>query len=296
MPLSDELLDRRVKRGGLGAAAAQTGLIFAANNAANSDVRIVWSGANLLPRTAQTVIWDIVYNASITGYISETWSSPNDGAWDGGSHSLGMHGHPCDGAFDSDGQRTNPTAGSGTVQYEEIAGLGLALDRIASPASPGPQSTFLIPTNGALRRKVRLIEVIGGTTVRHTYYPDVLNRPTEFIRQEMAIGDVGSGGASPAFYFGASDWRSGLGGGGGTSNDETPNGRMRNFMLFNAALPIADAITEAASESNTPVTSTGAAALWYINKSPTPTDIADKSGAGHHPSWATASRPTLWTL
>jgi hypothetical protein len=30
---------------------------------------------------------------------------------------------------------------------------------------------------------------------------------------------------------------------------------------------------------------------WYLNLNPTPTDITDKSGAGHHPAWGTTARP-----
>ena len=33
---------------------------------------------------------------------------------------------------------------------------------------------------------------------------------------------------------------------------------------------------------------------WYINDNPTPTDVTDKSSAGHDPSWANSNRPTLW--
>lgn len=33
---------------------------------------------------------------------------------------------------------------------------------------------------------------------------------------------------------------------------------------------------------------------WYVNLNPTPSDISDKSGAGHDPAWLNANRPTLW--
>jgi hypothetical protein len=50
------------------------------------------------------------------------------------------------------------------------------------------------------------------------------------------------------------------------------------------------------SEVNAPLsTGAGAANIWYLNLSPTPTDISDKSGQGHHPAWVGSARPRLWT-
>jgi hypothetical protein len=39
----------------------------------------------------------------------------------------------------------------------------------------------------------------------------------------------------------------------------------------------------------------GIASVWYMNESPTPLDITDKSSAGHTPAWANANRPALYT-
>ncbi len=40
----------------------------------------------------------------------------------------------------------------------------------------------------------------------------------------------------------------------------------------------------------------GAANFRYLNVNPTPTDISDKSGRGHHPSWVGSERPALYSV
>ena len=41
-------------------------------------------------------------------------------------------------------------------------------------------------------------------------------------------------------------------------------------------------------------TAAGQASIWYLNVNPTPADIGDKSGRGHHPAWVGPLRPALW--
>lgn len=267
-------------------AADVAGLIYPGNGVAGSDIRLLWDGSILLPRTSQTAIWDAKF-AQQTGYYALCWQTPNDGNWDSGAYSTGAHPYPTDGNVDSGGN-SNGNAGS-DVHYFEVAGTGGAFDFIASPSSPGPQTLFPV-TKGVWYRQARVIEVIGGTTLRHTFYPDLLGSSTTFIRREFALSSLGSAGSTPAFYFGASDWTAS-----GSANGETPNCTQRNISLFNAPLTVSDILTEGASTSNTAATSAGAAAVWYINKNPTPTDVTDKSGQGRHPRWANSNRPTLYT-
>jgi hypothetical protein len=33
---------------------------------------------------------------------------------------------------------------------------------------------------------------------------------------------------------------------------------------------------------------------WYLNLNPTPTDVTDKSGSGHHPWFPSGNKPTPW--
>jgi hypothetical protein len=70
---------------------------------------------------------------------------------------------------------------------------------------------------------------------------------------------------------------------------------MRGIRQFNAALALADIQAEiAAIGNNAAASAAGQGATWYINDNPTPSDVTDKSGAGHNPVWANANRPTQW--
>lgn len=127
--------------------------------------------------------------------------------------------------------------------------------------------------------------------MRHTFWPDV-SRPDIYIQQDFPL--AGLTAANPRFLLGCSPWREGFGGAGPTSNDECPSGDFRYFKLFNAPLNIADIAAEAASEQDRPVTAAGTASLWYSNINPIPSDVSDKSGAGHSPTWDNLNRPSLY--
>jgi hypothetical protein len=265
-----------------------TGLIFLSNDAAGSDIRLQWSGADLLPRTGHTAIWRANY-VQQTGFYAVTWHTSNDGTWHASTYEFGAHPYPVvDGAVNSDGHRTSGP-GDYTVHYFEIAGLG-ANDFLASPSSPGPQDTTLV-VKGVWLTQARTCEVVnesGTDRLIHTFWPDV-SQPTKFIKQKVDLASLATP-TSPAFIFGCSPWTVS-----GDANNECPSGTFRGLRLFSAALSIADIATEAAAIGNDAAASTaGQAATWYINDNPTPTDVSDKSGAGHSPSWANANRPTLY--
>lgn len=272
-----------------------TGLLFPANTLAGSDIRIVWSGANLLSRTLHTAIWRANYFQQ-TGYYAVAWHSPNTGSWDSGDYSYGTHPYPAaDGTVNANGDALTGSGSSGTVHFWEIAGLRdntTAHDFLCSPGGAG--GTNISSVLGTEIVQARTCEVVSGTTLRHKFYPDVLNSPSLVIQQDIALSSIGSPSA-PAFYFGASDWRDGQGGGGAGTNDETPGCTLRGLQLFSDALGISDITSEATSGANTPVTAAGLASVHYMNQNPTPTDISDKSGAGHNPTWPNANRPSLWT-
>jgi hypothetical protein len=70
------------------------------------------------------------------------------------------------------------------------------------------------------------------------------------------------------------------------------NGVLRGIQIYNTRLSLADIQNEA----NSPLsTSSGTASIWYLNVNPTPSDISDKSGKGHHPAWVGSARPGLYS-
>jgi hypothetical protein len=263
------------------------GLTFPGNNAAGGDIRIVFSGANLLSRTAHTFLWKSNYVAD-TGYRAFTWHAHNDGSFHTDSYEYGCHPFPCDGNADGNGQATGGTGSSGSVHYHEIAGLG-AQDRISSPggANGGPKILVLDTWRWYARQAF-----ISGANLVHRYYRNLENDLNDYIEQTILLADLTSPSA-PAFYLGCSDWTSGANGAG--TNPECPKGSHRGFAAFSAALTAAECQTELASDSDSPQTAAGISSVWYINKNPTPSDVSDKSGSGHSPSYANANRPTLWT-
>lgn len=263
---------------------AGTGLDFPPNGVAGSDARLVWDGADMLPRASHTAIWQARY-VQQNGYYAVAWHTSNDGTWHASPFEYGTHPYPTTGTVDASGQSTGGTGSEGMVQYYEIAGLG-ASDFIASP---GPGPTYLLVPDIWVTQ-ARTAEVIGDT-VRHRYWPD-LNDPDAFIEQSYsaaAIAQAAAVSVSPAFTLGGSPWT-----GDGVSNGESPASVLRGFALFDAPLGIDDLVAEATSESDAPVTAAGTDALWYINRNPTPDDIGDKSGAGHSPTWANDQRPGLY--
>lgn len=273
------------------AALALTGNDYPSNNAANSDVRLLLAAA-AWSRTSMTLMWKRRWRAQL-GYPAFFCISPKTGSWDSGAYTVIFTGHPCDGTKDSTGQRLVGTGSSGSVHYEEIAGLLAAADFIASPASPGPQSTFLLVDN-TWRNQCAVIAPNGSNT-EHTYYPDLANRPTEFIKQSVVTASIASGGASPKGYLGAHDWTAT-----GSSNEECPSGVYRGYAAWVPALTNATHIAalsklETDAEVRDYCAANGLTQPKYLCMNPTPSDVTDKSGNGNNPTWDNARRPTLWS-
>jgi len=88
---------------------------------------------------------------------------------------------------------------------------------------------------------------------------------------------------TPALTWGDAPWNPGR---------EVWNGVLRGIQIYNTKLSLADIQNEIAAPLST---SAGASSIWYLNVNPTPTDISDKSGRGHHPAWVGDLRPSLYT-
>ena len=86
----------------------------------------------------------------------------------------------------------------------------------------------------------------------------------------------------PALTWGDAPWNPG---------EEVWNGMLRGIQIYSTDLSVSEILSEADSPLST---TSGKASIWYLNLNPTPTDITDKSGAGHHPAWVGPERPSLW--
>ena len=117
----------------------------------------------------------------------------------------------------------------------------------------------------------------------HEFYWDLPNTDASHRVTRNAPSDWGNANPPvPALTWGDAPWNPG---------NEVWNGMLRGIQIYSTNLSVADIL----SEVNSPLsTSAGAANVWYLNLNPTPTDIADKSGAGHNPAWVGSERPSLW--
>jgi hypothetical protein len=264
------------------------GIISPSNNAAGSNMRVVFSGANLPNRKHKTVIWSAKY-VQHTGYYAFVWDSEGDATWHGGLYECGAHPFPCDGSANAQGQATGGTGAAGTVHYYEIAGAGSAVDYIASS---GPGSVYIV-TKGVWVKQAITDQIITVTTtddtVERTFYVDLSDTSKKIVtRQANPLARTPS---APIFALFSSEWTAT-----GDANEEAASGTFRNWKIFNnAALSAADIVSESNYTANGATTAAGIASVFYTNVNPTPDDISDKSGAGHSPSWANANHGTLYT-
>jgi hypothetical protein len=119
-----------------------------------------------------------------------------------------------------------------------------------------------------------------GTGKHHEYYWDLPATDAAHLVTYNAATSYGTTNPPvPALTWGDAPWAPG---------GETWNGMLRGFQFYDALLSNAQIAAEIASPGSvrTP---------WYLNLDPTPTDILDKSGSGHHPAWVGPLRPTLWS-
>lgn len=265
-----------------------TGLIYPSNGAASSAIRIVFTGANLPSRTLKTVLWEAKY-VQHTGYYAWAWDSWGDNAWHSGTYESGCHPFPCDGAFNGSGAATGATGGSGTVHYYEIAGAGDAADWIATPSGSSYSVTKGVWVRQGFTDEV--VNVSGTNYIRRSFYVDLSDTSKVIVRDQVqsALGSP----SSPIFALGSSEWRDDIGGSGIT--DEASSGTFRKILINSAKLSTANMVSVLACESNSAVLALGLSNMHYLNMNPTPSDVTDKSGAGHNPSWANGNRPTLYT-
>src|SRR5690606_20431617 len=87
---------------------------------------------------------------------------------------------------------------------------------------------------------------------------------------------------APALTWGDAPWAPG---------NEVWNGILRGIQIYSSRLSVEDILAEIESPRST---AAGSASIWYLNLNPTPNDISDKSGKGHHPVWVGNQRPALY--
>lgn len=234
---------------------AVTGLNFPSNGSTSSDVRFRFTGAALMPMYPATYIWSVNLRQQ-TGYYTAFFHGPE--SFPNTNSFYGAHPYP-----------KNPPNGS-THLWEIAANFG----DFTADAS-GNDNTVQY---GRWHSQALVVTSSGSNTVLNFYW----DLPNTSKRITTTVPTI-SAAPNQALSFGDAPWAIG---------NERLSGILRGIQLYTSALPLNDILTEA---SNPLSTTTGAASIWYLNLNPTPSDISDKSGKGHHPSWASSARPSLWT-
>ncbi|MDH3279917.1 MAG: hypothetical protein OEQ18_02165, partial [Gammaproteobacteria bacterium] len=122
----------------------------------------------------------------------------------------------------------------------------------------------------------------------HEFYWDLPNVDAGHkVTRQSPTSWANTNPPSPALTFGDAPWMPGK---------EMLSGILRGLQIYSVLLSEADILLEAANPLSTVA---GAAGIWYLNLNPTPTDISDKSGQGHHPAWVQQNAelilPTLYS-
>lgn len=254
-----------------------TGLIFPGNgdvpDSNAESVRFHWANPHSIglpiygPSGAGvTYIWRYK-PAQQTGYYTTFFWGNDDGAgtvadtflWQGGPGGAadsyyGMHPYP-------------PGGSSGTTHEWEIS---------------VEQQDF---TNGAVAKDAWYSQAAvcwgaAGVAKQHEFYWDLPNVDAGHkVTRTTATTTWGdSNPPSPYLTFGDAPWQPGA---------ECLSGILRGLQIYSIKLTEQEILDELASPLST---GAGAANVWYLNLNPTPDDLTDKSGLGHHPAWRNATK------
>ncbi len=219
-----------------------------------------------------TYIWKIKPRQQTGYYVTMWWSNNGEFLWNGGSPNTFYGGHP----YPQNGSNT------GSTHWWEIA-TGSGSD--VTDTLSGSKKT--VAKDVWYTQALRVTRNGDGTkTLRfYTALPSVAN--ADVIQTTVAAGYGEINPPSPALTFGDSPWYKSF-------QHERLSGVLRGVKIFNKSLSESDVLAEAASDSL--ATGEGIANIWYMNINPTPSDISDKSGKGHHPAWADSNnKASLWT-
>lgn len=238
---------------------AQTGMIFPSNDGNWNEIRFRFRGATLPPMYNVTFIWRL-NSRQQPGYYTTFFWGP-DGDYTGTSY-YGCHPYP-----DGTGDLTQSTA-----HHWELSIDGT--DNVSDVNGHNTQVNYGVWKVQAFRAWD------DGTRKVHEFYWD-LPDTTKVIRSytSRSYGPP----SNPAMTWGTSSW---------WPASEHLSGTLRGLQLYKTILTPAQILQETTSPLST---SAGSANIWYLNVNPTPDDISDKSGQGHHPEWVTELRPQLWT-
>ncbi len=242
------------------ATGSENGLDFPGSDATTGTIRFEFTSP--LAIYPATYIWKVYPRQQNGYYTTFFWGNNGNFWWDAGKPSSNYGAHPY--------PDTQPLGG--THKWEIAANGGDYVD------DKNGNSTQL----GYGRWYTQALRVWGDSSGKHhEFYWDLPD--TSRVISVTESTDYGEKQPpSPVLVWGDAPWN---------PSKEIMNGILRSIQIYSATLTVNDILAES---SNALSTSAGNANIWYLNSDPTPTDISDKSGKGHHPSWVGSERPALW--
>lgn len=240
----------------------ELGLDFPGSAATTGTVRFRFT--NPLDMYPATYIWRIYLRSQPEYYTTFFWGNDGEFRWDakGFPNSYyGAHPYPYPAPNFVPREQVGP-------RYWEIAVAGLDV-LSKQPVEYGRWHT----------QALRVWSNIFGK--HHEFYWD-LPDTTRMIEQDQPRSYGNKLPPKPALTWGDAPW---------APSKEIMDGVIRGIQIYSTALSLDEVLTESTKPLSTPA---GAAHVWYLNLDPTPTDISDKSGAGHHPEWVGSERPLPW--
>jgi hypothetical protein len=238
----------------------RSALAFPSNGETSNDIRFRFTGNALLPMYPATYVWRVNLKRQ-SGYYTTFFWGP-DGPFTGAGY-YGAHPYP-------DGE---PKPTSRNHKWE------LSIDGGDFVVDANKNSTQL----GYDTWRTQALRVAdNGSQKVHEFFWD-LPDTTKVIRVELTRSYGNTPPSSPALTFGDAPWSLG---------NERLSGLLRGIQLYGVALSGKDILTEITEPlSSKP----GESGIWYLNLDPTPNDISDKSGKGHHPKWVSSHQAAAWS-
>ncbi len=241
---------------------SQFGLDFPGSAATTGTIRFRFT--NPLAIYPATYVWRIYPRSQAEYYTTFFWGNDGEFWWDNGRANTTYGAHPYPNPSPNNVSRPQDVG----PRYWEIAVD--ALD-VLSPTQ--------VQYNRWHTQALRVWSDANGK--HHEFYWD-LPDTTKVIRHTTAPSYGNKNPPKPALTWGDAPW---------APSKEIMYGIIRGIQIYSSTLSFQDVLNEVSRPLSTPA---GASSIWYMNLNPTPTDISDKSGAGHHPEWVGSERPTLW--
>lgn len=269
-------------------ALADTGLDFPSNGDAPSNAFVAFQWLN--PQNSGLPMWG-PNNKGVTyiwkyrprqqnGYYVTMWYSRADGHFNQGKPLYdayyGAHPYP----FPPRGGSDNPN------HVWELAGMEDGRDTLGTGGSDIDETSKKLVTDVWYTQALRITYNNNGTKTARFYIDLPSTAASDYIEYQSTADYGNTTPRSPAITFGDSPWYPDF-------QHERMSGVIRHIKIIAKSLSETALLAEAASEAL--VTTDGQANVWYMNINPTPDDISDKSGAGHDPTWASSTRPGIYT-